>query len=98
MCHPYASASYPVSIYPFSNERMIGLLKCDFLFFEFKKQHYKSMVDYFTNMIYTLDIIMNHQNVGGISIIKVDHLYYKVIVDILYILSGFFEKIHKKIL
>jgi len=71
-----------------------GIANCDFLLFEFKTEHYQNISQYFANMIYTLDIIINHQNIGGISIIKVDNIYYKLIIDVLYILSGLFEKIY----
>ena len=73
---------------------MNGLSKCDFLLFEFKPEEYSNLSQYFANMIYTLDFIVNYQNIGGISIIKIDNIYYKLIVDVLHILSGLFEKVY----
>lgn len=72
----------------------VSVSKCDFLFFEFKPEEYSNLSHYFTNMIYTLDVIVNHQTIDGISIIKVDNIHYKLIVDILHILSGLFEKVY----
>jgi len=69
------------------------LLKCDFLYFEFKKDHYKSNKIYFMNMIKVLHIIIKNQNNDGISIIKIDNIFYKLVVDFLYILSSLFEQV-----
>uniref|UniRef100_A0A6C0E394 Ribosomal RNA methyltransferase FtsJ domain-containing protein n=1 Tax=viral metagenome TaxID=1070528 RepID=A0A6C0E394_9ZZZZ len=69
-------------------------LSSDFLFFEFDKEDYQDKNHYFTNIIHVFNLIINYQNINGISIIKVGHIYHKVIIDILYVLSGMFDKIY----
>ena len=76
------------------NESPKSLLKFDYMFFEFKKEDYKNNTIYFKNIILVLKIILYNQNINGISIIKMDEIIYKVIVDILFILSTLFEKIY----
>jgi hypothetical protein len=66
----------------------------DFLFFEFNKEDYINVSSYFTNMILVLQIILKHQSNFGITIIKIDNIFYKVIIDVIYILAGLFEKVY----
>ena len=65
----------------------------DYLFFEFKTDDYFNNSCYFKNMLFVLNTIIKYQNINGISIIKVDNICHKLIIDILYILSGLFEKV-----
>jgi hypothetical protein len=63
----------------------------DFLFFELQNNttqlYIKSFIDCIT-------IILNFQNKNGISVIKIDNMFYKPIVDLLYLLASLFEKIY----
>ena len=77
-----------------SDEHNVDLCSSDFLFFEFNKQDYPDKKNYFTKIIHVFNLIINYQNINGISIIKVGHIYHKVIIDILYLLSGMFDKIY----
>jgi len=70
-----------------------SLFKFDFLFFEFKKTDYKNNKHYFKNILLALIIIIQNQNMNGISIIKIDEIIYKLIIDVLFILSTLFENI-----
>jgi len=70
------------------------LLKFDFLFFEFKNSDYKNNNIYFKNIILSLIMILQTQNINGIAIIKIDEIIHKVIIDVLFILSTLFEKIY----
>ena len=69
-------------------------LKCDFFYFEFKKEEYSNNKIYFNNIINTLLIIVKYQSVNGISIIKIDNIFYKLVVEVLFILSTLFEQIY----
>jgi hypothetical protein len=70
------------------------LLNYDFLFFEFKKSDYMDNKLYFQNMINVLEIIIKHQENNGVTVIKVDNIFHKVLIDCIYILSVFFDKIY----
>ena len=70
------------------------LFNYDFLFFEFKKSDYMDNKLYFQNMINVLEIIIKHQENNGVTFIKVDNIFHKVLIDCIYILSVFFDKIY----
>jgi len=69
----------------------IGENRFDFLFFEANVNNYHS---YITSLIHYLMIILRNQLTGGSCIIKMDNIFYKPIVDILYILSSLYEKVY----
>ena len=69
----------------------IGENRFDFLFFETNINNYNS---YITSLIHCLMIILRNQLTGGSCIIKIDNLFHKPIVDILYILSSLYEKVY----
>lgn len=48
----------------------------------------------FHHMIYALFVILRTQAYNGTCIIKVDHLHYRLIIDIIYILNATFNKVH----
>ena len=70
-----------------------AFFKYDFFFFEFKSDDYINKYSYFKNIIVVLKIIISHQQTYGISIIKIDDIFYKIIVDVIYILSSLFEQV-----
>ena len=59
----------------------------DFIFYEL---NYK---DYTVEFIFCLIKILKCQKIGGMTIIKIHHLFYKPIIDIVYLLTGLFEKV-----
>ena len=69
-------------------------VKKDFFFFEFHKKDYKNISLYFKNIFLVLKIILNYQKNMGVTIIKIENIFDKVIIQILYILSGLFEKVY----
>jgi len=69
-------------------------LKIDFLYFEFKKEDYDNISKYVFNMILILYIVIKYQNHDGVTIIKMDNILYKGIIDIVYLLSCLFDKLH----
>ena len=67
--------------------------KIDLFIFEFKKEDYKQTTKYLKNMIVVLLLIIKYQTSQGISIIKIDNLFYQIMIDIVYIFSSLFDKI-----
>jgi hypothetical protein len=65
----------------------------DFIFCEIEKESMTSINLYILNLLRFLLVIFKNQANGGICIIKIDSLFHKPIVDMLYILSSFYEKI-----
>lgn len=66
--------------------------KMDLLIFELNDSDYISTNVYIRNMLLILYITAKYQMNNGICIIKIDHVFYKSIIDILFIFSGLFEK------
>jgi hypothetical protein len=69
----------------------IGEQKFHFLFFESNSSNNHS---YIISMIQILMIILRNQLNEGSCIIKIDNLFYKPIVDMLYLLSSLYDKIY----
>jgi hypothetical protein len=77
-----------------NNEEMykaINNLKFDFMFFN------KPQTDinlYIIKLIEFVMTILRYQANGGTSIIKIDNVFHKPIVDLIYLLSSLFEKVY----
>jgi hypothetical protein len=67
--------------------------KIDIFLFEFSETDYINTHQYINNMILVLYIVAKYQADKGICIIKIDNLFYKTIVDILFIFSAIYEKV-----
>jgi len=71
--------------------KSINNMKFDFMFFN------KPQTDinlYMINLIEFFMTILRYQSVGGTSIIKIDYIFHKPIVDLIYLLSALFEKVY----
>jgi hypothetical protein len=68
--------------------------KFDLLLFEFSEKDYNNIYYYTLYMIKILNFIVNNQTNYGITIIKMDSINYKPILDIVYILSVIYDKIY----
>jgi len=68
-------------------------LKMDVFIFEFNESDYINIHQYINNMILVLYIITKYQAENGMCIIKIDNIFYKTIVDILFIFSAIYEKV-----
>lgn len=66
-------------------------IKFDFLFFETNTNNLQT---YIYSFLEYLNIILNNQEINGFCIIKINHIFYKIIVDILFILSSLYDKIY----
>jgi hypothetical protein len=63
--------------------------KFDFLFFE---SEFHSINSYVYKLIEFIMVILKNQKKDGITIIKINSIFHKPVVDILYILSSLFQK------
>jgi len=68
--------------------------KYDFIFLEPIINSFENLNQYIFDMIKCLYVIMRRQSVNGICVIKIDTVFHKPIVDILYILSSMYEKVY----
>lgn len=68
--------------------------KFDLLVVEFSNEDYSNTNNYILNMLLTLSIIINNQCKDGVSIIKIDSVIFKPIVDIIFILTSLFDKLY----
>jgi hypothetical protein len=64
----------------------------DFIYYELNKDTYKSHNEYVIGLMDILYNISTFQKVGGVCVIKITEIYYKPIVDILFIISGLYQK------
>jgi hypothetical protein len=60
----------------------------DFLF------HETDSSNYFISFIQAIIVILRNQKLNGISIIKINDIFHKPIVDILYLLTSLYEKVY----
>ena len=67
--------------------------KFDFIFCEIEKENISNINSYILNLLRFLLVIFKNQANMGVCVIKIDSLFHKPIIDILYILSSFYEKI-----
>jgi hypothetical protein len=66
----------------------------DFMFFEFNDNDYTDMKQYIKNLLLVLLIMTKHQSNNGISIIKLDGIFYKIIIDIIFIFTAIYDKVY----
>ena len=71
--------------------KTINNMKFDFMFF-YKPQ--KDINLYIINLIDIFMTILRYQSAGGTSIIKIDYIFHKPIVDLIYLLSSLFDKVY----
>ncbi len=75
------------------NDKLI-VNKFDFMFFEFNENDYTDMKQYIKNMLLVLLIMTKYQGPNGISIIKIDGIFYKIIIDIILIFTAIYDKVY----
>jgi len=66
----------------------------DFLYFELNSKIYLNTNNYINGLIVFLQLILTYQKENGVTIIKIDNVFYKPIVDVLYILTSLYDKIY----
>ena len=84
--------------YPDTNMKTINLLKnekFDFLYVEADSYDHKDVTSinkYIESLIRIILIILNNQSTNGSFVIKIHGIFYKPIIDFLYIVSSLFDK------
>jgi len=71
--------------------KTINDLKFDIMFFN---KVYNDINSYIINFIKFVMNILRYQEFGGTSIIKIDYIFHKPIIDLIYLLSSLFEKVY----
>jgi hypothetical protein len=76
------------------NIELSNALNYDLLFFNLEyNNNVDSFADYCKNIIKILFVILSIQNANGISIIKVEQLHHKLLIDFIYILNSYFSNV-----
>jgi hypothetical protein len=65
----------------------LDLIICEF-------NEYNDVNKYINNILLVLLLIVKYQSINGICIIKLDNIFYKPIIDIIFILSSLYEKVY----
>jgi len=65
----------------------------DFLYYELDNNCYSGK-NYVVGMVYILCNLLCQQTANGVSVIKINDIFYKPIVDILYILTSIYDKVY----
>ena len=66
----------------------------DFLFYELDDDIYMNNNNYINGLMYIISNLLYYQSANGISIIKISNIFYKPVIDILYLLSSLYEKVY----
>ena len=72
----------------------LNVSSIELLSYELKEYEYNETNKYIIGMIHILCNIIQQQSANGIAIIKIHNIFYKPIIDVLYILSSMYEKIY----
>jgi len=67
--------------------------KYDFLYYELSETDYKGD-NYINGIVTILCNIFYNQKAGGVSIIKIDNIYYKPIIEFIYSLTCIYDKVY----
>jgi hypothetical protein len=67
--------------------------KLDLIIFEFYPDEYNDTKKYIHNKVLVLLIITKYQMNHGTSVIKINNILYKAVIDVIFILSGIYDKI-----
>jgi hypothetical protein len=66
----------------------------NFLFYELDNSMYEDLHSYITGFIFILRNILQYQHKEGVSIIKIADLYYKPLLDIVFLLTRIYDKVY----
>jgi hypothetical protein len=72
--------------------KILNTSKFDFLYFE--TNHVENINQYIYSFIEIVMVMLRNQNSEGISIIKINHTFYKPILDMIYLLTTLFDKVY----
>ena len=71
----------------------IKICSYNFIFYEISNKDFSNVNQYVLQLLKILRIILLNQTNNGICILKIDAIFYKPIIDVLYILCSLYEKI-----
>lgn len=66
----------------------------DFIFFELLPEDYENHNQYIVSMLNIIKLIIKSQNKNGCCILKISKIFYKSIIDILFIITSMYEKVY----
>jgi hypothetical protein len=66
----------------------------DYLSCEIDFNIFNGINDYILSFLQILMFVLKYQAVNGVSVIKIDNLFYKPIIDILYLFCSLYEKVY----
>jgi hypothetical protein len=66
----------------------------DFIFYEIKNIEFENLNCYTLNVIQVLMILLKYQSNNGTCLIKINNIFHKPIIDIIYILCSIYEKVY----
>lgn len=70
------------------------LSSCDLIYFEENDKSFNDINDYVLYLIKAILVIIRYQSRDGCAIIKINTIYYKPIIELLYVLSSMYLKIY----
>jgi len=68
--------------------------RLDLIICEFKENDYNNIDKYIQNIVLILLLIIKNQANQGTCVIKLNNIFYKPIIDVLFILSSFYDKMY----
>ena len=75
-------------------DNIISASAIDFLFYELEDEEYNDNNKYINGLLCIISNLLYYQSENGISIIKISNIFYKPVIDILYLLSSIYEKVY----
>jgi hypothetical protein len=66
----------------------------DLLICEFNPNDYNDINKYINNILLIFTIIINYQSSNGTCIIKIENVFYKAIIDIIFIFTSIYDKVY----
>ena len=64
----------------------------DFIYYEVEKEIFSNTNEYILSLIKIVIVILNQQKNNGCCIIKIENIFFKPVLDIIYLLSTLYEK------
>jgi len=78
----------------FINKNNNNKVKLDLIICEFNPDEYNNIKKYINNMILVLLMVIKYQMNQGMCVIKIDNILYKAVIDVIFLLSGMYDKLY----
>lgn len=89
--------NYEYELEPLIFKPIVGVdaMTIDFLYFELNELTEETNINnYIIEFVNVLCYILTYQNINGVCIIKLESLYFKPMLDIIYLLTNMYEKVY----